>query len=77
MHYIETILMNNEPSALPHYFETQFLKVELHHDREIRNFRKSLFSKKSASEPATSCSRGIEKGRITLDEFEKMINYNM
>ena len=37
-----------EPTALPHYLETNFLKVELHYDRKIRNFQKSIFSKKSA-----------------------------
>ena len=69
--------MNYEPTALPHYFETKILKIELHYDREIRNFRKPIFFEKIDPEPAISCSQDIQKGQITLDEFKKVRNYNM
>ena len=69
--------MNYEPTALPHYFETKVLKIELHYDREIRNFRKSIFFEKIGSEPAISCFQGVLKRQITPEEFEKMINYKI
>ena len=72
-HYFENSFTNYEPTALPDYFDSEILKIKLHYDGKIRNF--PFFFKNSGTESAFSCSQGILKRQITLDEFQDLIKY--